>query len=79
MRRYAIVALLLAVVGWLAPGTAFAQATGTISGVVTDESGAMLPGVTVEVKNASTGQSRTAVTETDGFYRCRWCSRDVTT
>ena len=28
-----------------------------------------LPGVSVELTNDATGQSRTAVTESDGFYR----------
>ena len=56
MRRSVIVlVLLIAATGWLAPGPAFAQATGTISGVVTDESGAVMPGVTLAVANTATG------------------------
>ena len=42
---------------------------GTIEGTVTDESGAVLPGVTVTVTNTDTGASRTVVTNTDGGYR----------
>ena len=69
MRRYVLLALwVAAIVAWVSPATAFAQATGTISGVVTDESGAVIPGVTVEVTNTDTNQSRTAVTGSDGFY-----------
>jgi hypothetical protein len=69
MRRYAYTALILAVaLTWLSPATAFAQATGTISGVVTDESGAVVPGVTVEATNTDTNQTRTAVSGADGFY-----------
>ncbi|MEO6213060.1 MAG: TonB-dependent receptor [Vicinamibacterales bacterium] len=69
MRRYVMVALLIgAVIGWLTPGTVSAQATGTITGVVTDESGAVMPGVTIEVTNTATNQNRTAVTGEDGFY-----------
>lgn len=45
-----------------------AQATGQITGVVTDGSGAVLPGVTVEATNAGTGAVRTAVTGSDGLY-----------
>jgi len=36
--------------------------------VVTDESGAVLPGVTVEILNEGTGQTRSAVTGTEGFF-----------
>src|SRR5712691_7581112 len=47
-----------------------AQATtGTISGVVTDESKAVLPGVTVVVSNTETGATRTLVTDERGGFR----------
>jgi outer membrane receptor protein involved in Fe transport len=69
MRRNGILALWLAIaVSWLSPSAAFAQATGTITGVVTDEQGAVVPGVTVEVTNTATNQTRTATTGADGFY-----------
>lgn len=69
MRKSLLTALLVvAVTGWLSPAPALAQATGTISGVVTDESGAVMPGVTLEATNVATNQSRTAVTGQDGFY-----------
>ena len=45
-------------------GVARAQATGTISGIVTDEPGASIPGVTIEVTNAGTNQTRTGATGT---------------
>jgi outer membrane receptor protein involved in Fe transport len=47
---------------------AHAQATGTLTGLLTDNSGGALPGVTVEVISEGTGQVRTAVTSGDGFY-----------
>jgi carboxypeptidase family protein/TonB-dependent receptor-like protein len=48
----------------------FAQATtGTISGTVTDESKAVLPGVTVLVRNVETGATRTLVTDDRGQFR----------
>jgi hypothetical protein len=50
------------------PLPARAQATGQINGTVTDSSGALLPGVTIEATNAATGAVRTAVTGTDGLY-----------
>ncbi len=50
------------------PAPAAAQATGSIAGLVTDQSAAVLPGVTVEARNAATGQVRHTVTGPDGFY-----------
>jgi hypothetical protein len=44
-------------------------AVGTISGIVTDDSGGRLPGVTVTVTNVSTGQSQSLVTNAEGRYR----------
>ncbi len=61
-------AIALALTACLLPAAAFAQATGGLTGLVTDESGAVMPGVLVEAINTATGQVRTAVTGTDGFY-----------
>ena len=53
----------------------FAQGlTGQISGVVTDSSGGVLPGVTVAIKNAGTGLTRETVTGADGVSSSRICS-----
>ncbi|HZW96667.1 MAG TPA: carboxypeptidase-like regulatory domain-containing protein, partial [Candidatus Eremiobacteraceae bacterium] len=48
----------------------FAQtaATGALRGTVTDPSGGVLPGVTIKVTSATTGQTRTAVTQANGAY-----------
>ena len=46
----------------------FAQSTGTVAGLVTDETGAVIPGVTIEVTNTATNQTRTVSTGGDGFY-----------
>lgn len=43
-------------------------ATGALRGTVTDPSGGVLPGVTIKVTNAATGQSQTAVTQANGAY-----------
>ena len=50
------------------PSRAGAQATGAITGVATDASGAVLPGVTIDVTSRDTSQIRTAVTGADGFF-----------
>jgi hypothetical protein len=42
--------------------------TGSISGVVTDSTGAIIPGVTVNALNPSTGIKRTVTTNAEGFY-----------
>jgi outer membrane receptor protein involved in Fe transport len=52
----------------LLPGLVEAQAVGAMSGIVTDSTGAVIPGVTIEVTNAANGQVRTAVTDVDGYY-----------
>ena len=47
---------------------AFGQATGTIVGTVADESGAVIPNVTVTITNKATGISRTATTNAEGYF-----------
>ncbi len=60
---------LLALAAVLLPAHARAQATtGSISGTVTDESKAILPGVTIVVINVETGVSARLVTNSVGFY-----------
>lgn len=47
----------------------FAQApTGTITGIVTDESGAVVPNVTVTITDKTTGAARTVITNASGLY-----------
>ncbi|MBX6359122.1 MAG: carboxypeptidase regulatory-like domain-containing protein [Acidobacterium ailaaui] len=46
-----------------------AQTTATLTGVVTDPTGAVIPNVTVEITNPSTGISFKAVTNSAGSYR----------
>src|SRR5437763_6152628 len=59
------VALLTVVV----PFSAFAQSSnGSISGTVTDDTGALLPGVTITAVNTATGMSRTSVSSTVGHF-----------
>ena len=65
--RVAVVAVAAIV---LAGAAVRAQSTGAlVTGVIADEQGGALPGVTVTARNVDTGATRTAVTEGDGRYR----------
>jgi hypothetical protein len=52
----------------LMSGVAWAQGTAQLNGKVTDESGAVLPGVTVTATQTDTGAVRTAVTDAGGTW-----------
>ena len=45
------------------------QITGTISGVVKDETGGVLPGVEVTARNTGTEATRTGISDDEGRYR----------
>src|SRR6476619_8476916 len=67
MRRASIPVLILVAVT-LFPSLAFAQ--GTLTGAVKDQSGGVLPGVTVEASSpALIEKVRTAITDGTGQYR----------
>ena len=53
----------------LASAQTVGATTGTINGAVTDESGAVLPGVTISVSGAAQMGVRTTVTDERGLYR----------
>src|SRR5437016_11966845 len=56
----------------LAPSRASAQGTtGSISGFVTDDTAAALPGATVTVRDIETDQKRVLVTDAAGRYRAQ--------
>jgi hypothetical protein len=52
----------------LAMAAALAQSTGTITGRVTDPSGAAVPSANVTVKNQATGEERATVADASGLY-----------
>lgn len=53
----------------LSPGTVAAQGpTGRVEGIVRDEQGGVLPGVSLTLRNQDSGVTRTVVTESDGRY-----------
>ena len=68
MKRFGIVASLSALLLFLAGAPAWAQATAELSGRVTDESGAVLPGVTVTATQTDTGFTRSDVTDGGGGW-----------
>jgi outer membrane receptor protein involved in Fe transport len=61
-----LIGLVLLVAG---QDAAWAQGTGVVQGTITDESGAVLPGTTVTLKNSETGVERTVVSDKEGRYR----------
>src|SRR5690242_18012963 len=71
MRRYFAILSTLTCIGMaLIPCDALAQAQGSITGVVRDASGGVLPGVTVEIASpALTEKTREVVTDGSGQYR----------
>jgi hypothetical protein len=69
MRR-SLTTLLCALAIAALPSLALAQTTtGTIAGTVTDDTGAVLPGVTVTVRGEAIVGTQTSVTNERGFYR----------
>jgi carboxypeptidase family protein len=69
IHRFAIIAVMLAM-GWPS-AVAFAQrtSTGTVTGRVTDSSGAVLPGATITLKSPEALGQFVGVTDADGVYR----------
>ena len=69
LRRTLTVSALIALIFMLSTAPASAQlATAGLNGRVTDSSGAVLPGVTVNATQTATGLLRTAVTDDAGAY-----------
>jgi hypothetical protein len=65
-------ALSVFLISLFAPPSISAQSqatTGTIEGIVTDSTGAVLPGVAVTLSNAGTGFQRELTTDEGGRYR----------
>ena len=51
---------------WLLASAAAAQSTATLQGIVTDEQGAIVPGVSIVARSKATGLERTAVSDSAG-------------
>lgn len=62
------IALIAAIICGTAVTAAAQETTGTITGAAKDQTGAVLPGVTVAVKNVQTGTTAEFTTNADGLY-----------
>ena len=78
MSRAIVLALLL--IRILRPGAAAAQQNGSIAGIVTDTTGSLLPGVTVEVSSPASSSRAAAPSPTAGASTASSiCARACTT
>ena len=72
MRKLSRLVACLAAAGFvsLAPGRAFAQSstTGSLSGVIVDESGGVVPGASIEAVHQPTGTRYSDVAQADGGF-----------
>jgi hypothetical protein len=69
--NFALFTILIAAVATLlySPPTRAQVASSSIRGTVTDQSGALVPGATVTVRNVNTGVSRQTITSSSGSYQ----------
>jgi hypothetical protein len=63
------VTVLVALLVTLGPSRVSAQSTASISGVVKDIGGAVLPGVSVSIKNDASGTAQEVLTDAMGRYQ----------
>ena len=68
IRPTASLLVMLATVLLLAQSKLFGQATGTVSGIVADTTGAVIPKASVTLTDTSTGVARTAISNSDGAF-----------
>ncbi len=68
MYRLRSIAAAAFVMGLLAAGPAHAQSTATLQGTITDAQNAVMPGVSITIRNAATGVERGVVTDPAGQY-----------
>jgi hypothetical protein len=68
-KRAALLAFLILIFTLADSMAAYPQVTGgTFSGIVTDSSGAVIPGAQISILNIATGVARAATTDAAGFY-----------
>jgi len=69
MRKMSLLLSLVVALTLSSPSMYAQLRTGTVLGIVTDSTGAILPGVEVTANNVDTGQTRLAITGDEGRYR----------
>jgi hypothetical protein len=67
--RFWVLSCVIALISLANATSGFAQGTGTLTGTIVDDTGAALPGATVNATEASTGTVRTAVSNEAGLFR----------
>src|SRR3989442_14258695 len=67
VRVFGIVPLVLALLA-AGPSRAMAQSTATLQGTITDTQSAVIPGVSIAVRNVARGIERSALTDSAGQY-----------
>ncbi|MBI3940448.1 MAG: TonB-dependent receptor [Acidobacteria bacterium] len=68
LRRFFFFGVLGAVLYGALDGTSYAQTTAGVNGRVRDDSGAVLPGVTIVVESTETGRTQTVLSDDQGRY-----------
>src|SRR5829696_3182460 len=69
MRRMIVAMIAVCAFALTATSAAAQQTTGNIQGRIVDAQKAAVPGVTVTAKSATTGFTRSEVTDAEGIYR----------
>ena len=68
LAAFLLITALVVLASWTGPASAQTAATGAVQGTVTDPTGAVAPGVAVELINAATNESRSTETNSSGLY-----------
>jgi hypothetical protein len=68
MTRIAVIAFIFSVLAFTPPRASCQFTTASLGGIVSDSSGAIVPGASVTVLHTDTGTSKTLVTGADGSY-----------
>src|SRR5207249_1178802 len=68
-RSLHIVTISFLLLGWIRPAFTQSISSGTVTGTVMDQSGAVVPGATIEIRNDISRYQQTTVTDSSGSFR----------